>query len=189
MAALLSVSGLGKAFGGHRAVDNVDLDVEAGTLVCILGPNGAGKTTLFNLLTKDLQPTSGTILFEGGNVTALPPHGIARLGIGRSYQITSVFPEMSVEDNVWIAAYRLDHAGRLVFWRRAAHYRRSDARIDALLRTVGLLHLRDVAAAKLSYGDQRLLEIAISLATEPRLILLDEPTSGLSQEERAVSAG
>jgi branched-chain amino acid transport system ATP-binding protein len=183
MSALLSVSGLGKTFGGHHAVENVTLDIGAGALVCILGPNGAGKTTLFNLLTKDLQPTSGTIRFEGRDVTALPPHGIARLGIGRSYQITSIFPELSVEENVWIAAYRRDHGGRLVFWRRAASYRRSETRIQTLLETVGLQHLRSVPAAALSYGDQRLLEIAITLATEPRLILLDEPTSGLSQEE------
>ena len=183
MTPLLSVSGLGKVFGGHHAVSDVTLDVEAGALVCILGPNGAGKTTLFNLLTKDLQPSSGTIRFEGRDVTALPPHGVARLGIGRSYQITSVFPELSVEDNVWIAAYRQDHAGRLVFWRGAARYRRSEARIQDLLETVGLLRLRHVAAGALSYGDQRLLEIAITLATEPRLVLLDEPTSGLSQEE------
>jgi branched-chain amino acid transport system ATP-binding protein len=183
MSALLSVSGLGKIFGGHHAVENVTLDVGVGALVCILGPNGAGKTTLFNLLTKDLQPTSGTIRFEGRDVTGLPPHRIARLGIGRSYQITSIFPELSVEENVWIAAYRRDHGGRLVFWRRAASYRRSETRIQTLLETVGLQHLRSVPAAALSYGDQRLLEIAITLATEPRLILLDEPTSGLSQEE------
>lgn len=182
-APLLSVAGLSKRFGGHRAVDGVTLDVAPGELVCILGPNGAGKTTLFNLLTKDLAPSEGRILFEGRDVTALPPHRIARLGVGRSYQITSVFPEGSVYDNVWVAAYRQDHAGRLVFWRRATHYRGFDARIASLLETVGLTQLRDVPAAQLSYGDQRLLEIAITLATSPRLILLDEPTSGLSQDE------
>ncbi len=180
---LLAVAGLVMQFGGHRAVDDVSLDIDGGRLVCILGPNGAGKTTLFNLLTKDLRPTAGTIRFEGRDVTALPPHAVARLGIGRSYQITSIFPAWSVEDNVWIAAYRRDHGGRLVFGRRAARYKRAEPRIAGLLETVGLLKLRGVLAGALSYGDQRLLEIAITLATEPRLILLDEPTSGLSQEE------
>ena len=183
MSALLSVQGLAKQFGGHRAVDGVALDVAAGELVCILGPNGAGKTTLFNLLTKDLQPSAGTIRFEGRDITALAPHRVARLGIGRSYQITSVFPELSVEENVWVAAYRQDHAGRLVFWRRADRFVRDEARTRELLERVGIARLRHLPAGQLSYGDQRLLEIAITLATAPRLLLLDEPTSGLSQEE------
>ncbi len=182
-APLLSVSRLVMNFGGHRAVDGVSLDIDSGKLVCILGPNGAGKTTLFNLLTKDLRPTSGSIRFDGSDVTALPPHAVARLGIGRSYQITSIFPAWSVEDNVWIAAYRHAHGGRLVFGRRAAFYRAVAPRIAGLLDLVGLTKLRGVSAGALSYGDQRLLEIAITLATGPRLILLDEPTSGLSQEE------
>ncbi len=183
MSALLSVSGLVKRFGGHRAVDGVDLEVASGEVVCILGPNGAGKTTLFNLLTKDLPPSAGTIRFEGRDVTALPPHRVARLGIGRSYQITSVFPELSVEENVRLAAYRQDHAGRLVFWRRADRFRRDEARTRELLERVGLAALRHEPAGRISYGDQRLLEIAITLAAGPRLLLLDEPTSGLSQEE------
>ncbi len=183
MTPLLSVSGLSKQFGGHRAVDGVSMDVAAGELVCILGPNGAGKTTLFNLLTKDLRPSAGTIRFEGRDVTGLPPHRLARRGIGRSYQITSVFPELTVEDNVWIAAYRQDHGGRLVFWRRADRFRRDEARVAELLERVGIAALRHLRADALSYGDQRLLEIAITLAGAPRLLLLDEPTAGLSQEE------
>ena len=183
MTALLDVTGLARRFGGHRAVDGVDLAVETGELVCILGPNGAGKTTLFNLLTKDLPPSAGTIRFEGRDITALPPHRVARLGIGRSYQITSVFPELSVEENVRLAAYRQDHAGRLVFWRRADRFRRDEPRTRELLERTGLARLRGEPAGRISYGDQRLLEIAITLAAGPRLLLLDEPTSGLSQEE------
>jgi branched-chain amino acid transport system ATP-binding protein len=183
MTAMLSVDGLAKQFGGHRAVDSVGFEVAAGELVCILGPNGAGKTTLFNLLTKDLRPSAGSIRFEGRDITALPPHRVARLGLGRSYQITSVFPDLTVEENVWVAAYRQDHHGRLVFWRRAAGFARDEARTRELLERVGLMRLRHVRAGEISYGDQRLLEIAITLAAAPRLLLLDEPTSGLSQEE------
>src|SRR4051812_43876270 len=116
---VLQTRGLSKAFGANLAVDEVSLDVAEGSLHCIIGPNGAGKTTLFNLLTKDLPPSDGRILLEGRDVTALRPHEISRLGVGRSYQITSIFQEMTVRDNVWIAAYRHLRAGRFNFWSRA----------------------------------------------------------------------
>jgi branched-chain amino acid transport system ATP-binding protein len=183
MSAFLAVEGLVKQFGGNRVIDGLNLDVRAGELLCILGPNGAGKTTLFNLLTKDLRPDAGRIALDGQDVTMLPPHRIARLGVGRSYQITSVFPDVTVEDNVWLSAYRQDHRGRLNFWRRADRYRREEAHVRALLARVGVERIRKVPAGELSYGDQRLVEIAITLAAAPKLLLLDEPTSGLSQDE------
>ena len=186
---LLRVEGLTKVFGAHKAVSGISLEVAAGELLCIIGPNGAGKTTLFNLLTKDLSPTAGRIWLSGDDVTGARPHQISRRGVGRSYQITSVFQSMTVFDNVWTAAYRHDEGGRLVFWRRSDAYEAVSPRVDEVLAAVGLAHYRDALAAELSYGDQRLLEIAVTLATAPRLLLLDEPTSGLSQEEtRKVSS-
>jgi branched-chain amino acid transport system ATP-binding protein len=181
--ALLETDKLTKRFGAHTAVSEVSLSVREGELLCIIGPNGAGKTTFFNLLAKDLPPSAGRIRLAGRDVTALRPHQVSRLGVGRSYQITSIFPELDVRENVWVAAYRHEHAGLLDFWSGAGRFRELGARVEASLEQVGMTALAEVKASELSYGDQRLLEIAITLATQPRLILLDEPTSGLSQEE------
>jgi branched-chain amino acid transport system ATP-binding protein len=181
--AVLRAERLTKTFGGNTAVADVDLAVAPGELLCIIGPNGAGKTTLFNLLTKDLVPTSGRILVEGHDVTALRPYQISRLGVARSYQITSVFPGLSAFDNVWIAAYRHRRQGRLNFWRAAGGFAELPDLVLEVLDAVGLRARVHERAEELSYGDQRLLEIAVTLATAPRLILLDEPTSGLSQDE------
>jgi branched-chain amino acid transport system ATP-binding protein len=181
--AMLRTEGLTKAFGANTAVSNVSIEVAEGELLCIIGPNGAGKTTFFNLLTKDLSPTAGRIFVEGREVTSLLPHQISRLGVGRSYQITSVFQELSVHENVWVAAYRKSKRGRLNFWNSARSFRELDSPVMGTLERVGLAARADLVAGALSYGDQRLLEIAITLASSPRLILLDEPTSGLSQDE------
>jgi branched-chain amino acid transport system ATP-binding protein len=182
-AAVLSTSGLSKSFGANIAVRDVSLEVRENSLHCIIGPNGAGKTTLFNLLTRDLRPSAGRIHFAGEDVTSRRPDEISRRGIGRSYQITSVFGSMTVRDNVWVAAYRFLRQGALTFWRRDRAGSEVDRWVEETLARVGLREAADLRADELSYGDQRVLEIAIALATRPRLILLDEPMSGLSQED------
>jgi branched-chain amino acid transport system ATP-binding protein len=183
MATILRTEHLSKAFGANLAVADVTLEVEEGSLHTIIGPNGAGKTTLFNLLTKDLPPTRGRIVFDGRDVTGRTPFEIARLGVGRSYQITSTFQSMTVLDNVWVSAYRRLRAGRFDFWSRVRGFADVERHAVEVLARLGLAAHKDAFARALSYGDQRLLEIAIALATGPRMLLLDEPTSGLSQEE------
>jgi branched-chain amino acid transport system ATP-binding protein len=180
---VLAAAGLSKRFGGNTVVDRISISFARGRLHSILGPNGAGKTTLFNLLTKDIPPDSGTIRLNGSDVTRLSPDRIARMGVARSYQISSIYLDMSVRDNVWVAAYRARGGNPLVFWRNAAAY--SDARglADSCLERLDLTRFADVATKELSYGDQRLLEIAVTLAAEPQIILLDEPTAGLSRKE------
>jgi branched-chain amino acid transport system ATP-binding protein len=172
-----------KQFGGNRAVNGVSLDVASGTLHSIIGPNGAGKTTLFNLLTKDFPPTSGRIILYGEDITREPPHAVARRGVGRSYQITSVFQNMTLAQNVWVALYRRERQGFLNFWRHADLDASLREEATEILSRVRLDERTDRLASELSYGDQRLLEIAVTLATKPRVLLLDEPTAGLSHEE------
>jgi branched-chain amino acid transport system ATP-binding protein len=182
---MLRTDVLVKEFGAVRAVDRVSIAVNKGSLHCIIGPNGAGKTTLFNLLTKDLVPTEGRIYLEGRDISALQSHEVSRLGVGRSYQITSVFRAQSVLDNVWVASYRKTKGGGFNFWRGLGRY--EDVR-DQAMANLELVGLRDQAgrpAGELSYGDQRLLEIAVTLSTSPKLVLLDEPVNGLSQSETA----
>jgi len=180
---VLSADRISKAFGGNTAVDSVNISFVQGRLHSILGPNGAGKTTLFNLLTKDIAPDGGAIRLNGVDVTRRTPYEIARMGVARSYQISSVYLDMSVRDNVWVAAYRARGGNPLVFWRHVASYPGVRNLADIYLEKFGLLRFADVATKELSYGDQRLLEIAVTLATEPKIILLDEPTAGLSREE------
>lgn len=181
-AALLSVRGLSKRFGGVRAVDHIDLDVAARETVALIGPNGAGKTTFYNLLSGRMQPTTGSVVFDGRDVTGLPPHRISRLGISRSFQITNIFPELTARENVEVALTAL-HGKALRFFSLAADDRGLHAEADALLDRLGLGALAGSRAGTLSYGDKRLLEIAIVLATRPRLVLLDEPTAGMTPEE------
>lgn len=174
---------LRKSFGGNIAVNNVSIAFAEGRLHSILGPNGAGKTTLFNLLTKDFSPDAGTVRLEGADVTRLAPHQIARRGLSRSYQISSVYLDMTARENVWVASYRALAGGAFVFWRRADRDAAVRAHADTYLDRLGLTHFADMPTKELSYGDQRLLEIAVTLASEPRIILLDEPTAGLSRQE------
>jgi branched-chain amino acid transport system ATP-binding protein len=180
---VLAADGLTKSFGGNTVVDRVSVDFAKGRLHSILGPNGAGKTTLFNLLTKDLAPDSGTIHLNTVDVTRLSPDRIARMGVGRSYQISSVYLDMSARENVWVAAYRALGGNPFVFWRNAARYSEARDLADAYLEKLDLTRFSDVATKELSYGDQRLLEIAVTLAIQPQIILLDEPTAGLSRNE------
>ena len=172
-----------KKFGANIVIEDLSIGFEPGMLHSILGPNGAGKTTLFNLLTRDLPVTSGDILLKGESVTKLKPHQIARRGVGRSYQISSVYLDLTFQDNVWLAAYRATHGGRIGWWRNVSTYVDLRKQASVLLQKLGLDQYEHTLARSVSYGDQRLLEIAVTLATRPDILLLDEPTAGLSQRE------
>jgi branched-chain amino acid transport system ATP-binding protein len=178
---VLKTEGLSKSFGGLRAVDAVDFELPSGGLHAIIGPNGAGKTTFFNLITGLLRPDSGRVTFLGRDITGMKPHRINRLGLSRTLQIKSVFDGLSVYDNVWIAAH--SRLGFLHPLRPVASYRATASKVDELLDRLGLQGCRDELAGNLSYGDVALLEIAIALATEPKLLLLDEPVAGMSPTE------
>jgi branched-chain amino acid transport system ATP-binding protein len=178
---LLESQGLTKVFGGLTAVNGVDFQVRRGELRSVIGPNGAGKTTFFNLLTGVLPPSSGRILFKGRDITHLPAHAVSRLGIARSYQVTNIFGDLSVFENVRIAAQsRVTHYR---CWGNADRLAEVNQRADEILRRLGLTAKRHVRGAELSHGEQRYLEIGIALATEPDFLLLDEPTAGMSPEE------
>lgn len=173
---------LTKRFGGTVAVSEVDLDVRAGSLHAIIGPNGAGKTTLFNLLTGDLEPTSGQVIFEGRNITRLDVRRRSHLGIGRSFQRTNIFRNLSAFENVRVAAQSRTRSS-YAMWSPASRLSDVSARATAVLDELGLASLATRRSAQLAGGDQRLLEIAVALATEPKLLLLDEPSQGLSGED------
>ncbi len=178
---LLESRGLSKTFGGLTAVDRVDFQVRAGELRSVIGPNGAGKTTFFNLLTGVLAPSAGRILFKGRDITGLPAHAVSRLGIARSYQVTNIFGDLTVWENVRIAAQsRVTHYR---FWGDADSLAAVNARAEEILRHLGLAPKRHARASELSHGEQRYLEIGIALATDPDFLLLDEPTAGMSPDE------
>jgi len=179
--ALLHTERLTRAFGSLIAVDRVDFAVRPGELRSIIGPNGAGKTTFFRLISGEMAPSSGRIVFDGRDITGLPQHAVVRLGIAKSYQITNVFPHLSVHENVRVAVQ--GHAHAFNFWSRADRLAGVHERASALLETVGLAAKRDLPAAHLSHGEKRHLEIGIALASQPALLLLDEPTAGMSPEE------
>lgn len=184
MATILETRRLTVEFRGFRALDGVDLRVQEGTIHGIIGPNGAGKTTLFNLLSGLLEPTQGRILFQGKDISGLPPHEIAHRGIARSFQITRVFLHLSVLDNIRLALQAKTSLG-FAFWLPEQVLRRFDGEAREVLASVGLAELADRQAATLSYGQKRALEIGLALALRPTLLLLDEPTAGLSLEEVA----
>jgi len=178
----LSLSNVSKAFGGLRAVDGVSLSVQAGERRAIIGPNGAGKTTLFSLISGEQPVTDGTILLFGRNVTRLPPHRRAALGLARTYQITNLFPRLTVLENCLLAAQGLKPV-KFHLHRDLRRYPALFARAQAVLEAVGLVTKAGEVVRNLSHGEQRQLEIALALAGEPKLILLDEPTAGLSPAE------
>jgi branched-chain amino acid transport system ATP-binding protein len=180
---LLRTEGLTKSFGALTAVNEVTLEVQTGSLHSVIGPNGAGKTTFFNLLTGQLTPTSGRILFDGRDIAGTPPHDVAHLGIARSFQRTSIFPTLSIFDNVWLAAFARAGSWRGLGWRRTERYPELGAAARAALESVGLEAQAARPAREISHGEQRQLELAIALAAAPRLLLLDEPAAGLSPEE------
>ena len=171
MSEIFRTEDLAVRFGALAAVNGVDLSVEKGSVHSIIGPNGAGKTTLFNLLTGTIPPTRGRILFKGEDLTGLPSHKVARKGIARSFQITSIFPELTVADNLAVAV------------RRAGKHVDVGVRVGEILEQAELRGKADVTAGRLSHGDQRHLDIGIALATDPTLLLLDEPTAGMPPHE------
>jgi branched-chain amino acid transport system ATP-binding protein len=182
--AILEVRALSKSFGGIRATDNVDLAVQEGEIHAVIGPNGAGKTTLIAQLAGMLPSDSGRILFAGRDVTRLPTHARARLGMARSFQITSIFHDMSVLDNTLLAVQA--HAGHSYrFWQKARRNARLTAPAMAALEQIGLAGKADLSARKLSHGEHRQLEIAMALAGKSKLLLLDEPMAGMGAEESA----
>jgi branched-chain amino acid transport system ATP-binding protein len=194
-APLLRTERLTRAYGSLIAVNSVDVSVQEGELRSIIGPNGAGKTTFFRLISGEVPPTSGRIWFRDQEVTGMPQHAIARLGVAKSYQITSIFPHLTVLENVRVAAQGASRA--FDFWRRADSLVDTRARAEEMLATVGLASKALLLATHLSHGEQRHLELAIALAADPVLLLLDEPTAGMSPEEtdetmvliRALAAG
>ncbi len=183
----LSLSGVSRAFGGVRALDDATFTVEGGEVHGLIGPNGAGKTTMLNLISGLLQPTSGTIEFDGRRIDRLPPHRIAGLGVARTYQNIRLFAGLSAADNVIVGQHLKRHAP---FWRRllllpSARREEKQARAaaEATLERVGMRERAQAPAFSLSYGEQRRIEIARALAAQPRLMLLDEPTAGMNPAE------
>ena len=194
---ILSADKLGKRFGGFAAVTDVDLKVRRGSIHALIGPNGAGKTTCFNLLTKFLQPTGGTIMFDGRDITRLPPAEIAQLGLVRSFQISAVFPRLSALENVRLALQRRTRGDSFDFWRSERSLRALDEEARERIAAVGLSDDADMAAGALPYGRKRALEIATTLALGPQMLLLDAPMAGMAHEDvgriaaliKSVSAG
>ena len=180
--ALIECHEVTRRFGGLIAVDNVDMTVEAGETRAIIGPNGAGKTTLFNLLTGVLTASEGQVIFDGRNITSLPVHDIIQRGISRTFQLTHLFPELSVLENVRIAAQARNNR-RWYFLGGSQIINDSKATALEAIKKLGLGDRATIQAGMLSHGDQRLLEIAMALSQNPKLLLLDEPTQGLSIEE------
>ncbi|GAA3758060.1 ABC transporter ATP-binding protein [Micromonospora maritima] len=179
---MLATRGLTWRIGEVAIVDSVYLDLAPGEFLGVIGPNGAGKTSLFNLITGLRRPTEGKVLLDGADITALPPHRRARLGLGRTFQASSVFGSLTVRENVRLAV-QAHRGGSMKLWRRAAADREVAAAADAALDRVGLHHRGTALAGTLAHGEKRKLEIALLLAGEPRVMLLDEPMAGVSAED------
>jgi branched-chain amino acid transport system ATP-binding protein len=179
---ILETEGLTKEFRGFVAVNGVNLRVQRGTIHALIGPNGAGKTTCFNLLTHFLAPTRGRIVFKGRDITGSKPADIARLGLVRSFQISAVFPHLTVLENVRVALQRR-RGGSFDFWRSERALEAFNGRALELLDAVGLASFAHTVAVELPYGRKRALEIATTLALDPEMMLLDEPTAGMAHED------
>ncbi len=181
---ILEARAVGQRFGNFQALTNVSVQFKAGELCAIIGPNGAGKSTLFNVLSGAFAPTTGEVLFDGVGVTGLAQHEYARRGIAKSFQITNIFKQLSVHENVRVAV-QMRHS-RFDFLRPRSTLHGVAEQAQALLERVGLAALTDKPGADLAHGQQRALEVAMALAAEPKLLLLDEPTAGMSPEETTV---
>lgn len=179
---ILETDDLTKEFAGFIAVNGVSLRVKRRTVHALIGPNGAGKTTCFNMLTKFLRPTRGRIVFNGNDITALQPADVARLGLVRSFQISAVFPHMTVLENVRVALQRL-RGNSFDYWRSASVLDQYNERALELIADVDLSSFADWLAVELPYGRKRALEIATTLALDPEMLLLDEPTAGMGHED------
>ena len=179
---LLSVEDLAVRFGGLVALDGVNLKVKPQRLMALIGPNGAGKTTLFNAITGLVKAERGRVMFGGRDLTSLPPHQVCKMGLARSFQLTSIFPELTVFDNVWLGI----NAQSKTAWHplsRGGRRGKGGSQVESYCEQTGLQDKLDVLAGNLSHGDQKLLELAITMSLEPRLLLLDEPTQGVSPNE------
>src|SRR5690554_4249314 len=182
---VLRVEGLTRHFGGFAAVSDLSFGVDEGEILGLVGPNGAGKTTTFNVVTGFIKPSGGRVFLYGEDVTGRAPHALARRGMVRTFQHTRVFADLSVRQNLASASHLVEGGGplRTLFGAGAAEHQALQQRIDAVLEQVGLTHLQDNTAGSLSYGDQRVLEIALALAAQPKLLLLDEPFAGMNDTE------
>lgn len=178
---ILEIRELSVSFGGLRAVDDVSFSIERNRITTVIGPNGAGKSSLFNLISGALQPRHGQVLIEGMDFTAQPPYRMQAAGLARSFQITNLFFELSVAENLRLAAQVLESTS--MAWRPVGASRKARARVDELLPRFGLADKAHYPAGKLSHGEQRRLEIAVALACKPKILLLDEPTQGMSYGE------
>jgi branched-chain amino acid transport system ATP-binding protein len=183
---MLKITDIYKSFDEFMAVDGADLNVGEGELVAVIGPNGAGKTTLFNLITGQLKPDKGSVVFMDENIANLPPYDICKKGIARSFQIANIFPRLSVFANVQVAVISQQRGSKRLF-RPAQGIAVEET--NAILEQVGLLEKAWSTAGSLSHGDQRILEIAVALGNDPRLLILDEPTAGMSPEETTATMG
>jgi branched-chain amino acid transport system ATP-binding protein len=179
---ILEAKGLSRDFAGFRAVHDVNLNVRRGQIHALIGPNGAGKTTTFNLLTKFLQPSAGIIVYNGRDITQTKAAGVARMGMVRSFQISAVFPHLTVLDNLRVALQR-KLGTSFHFWKSDASLDQLNGRAEELIASVGLSDYTHSAAADLSYGRRRALEVATTLSLEPEMLLLDEPMSGMGRED------
>ena len=178
---LLKVSGLGKSFGGVKAVDGISFELAAGELLALIGPNGAGKSTAFNMVNGQLRADTGSIQLNSQELIGLAPRDIWRLGVGRTFQIAETFASLTVAENVQMAL--LSHDGKLFsMWRSAAAYKRGEAL--SLLEQVGMASQGDRPCSELAYGDVKRVELAIAMANSPKLLLMDEPTAGMAPQER-----
>jgi len=182
MSTVLDIKGLCKNFGNTEIIRGLDLAIEEGERHAIIGPNGAGKSTLFNLISGRFSATAGSVRLRGREIVNRPPFEIVRMGLGRSFQVTNIFPRMTVYQNIQ-ASVLWAMGARLSFWRPISRYKGVRNRAEEILERIGLAHNRDVPAGLLSYADQRALEIGITLGPNPDVILFDEPTAGMSNSE------
>lgn len=178
----LELIGVGKSFGGLRAVDDVNLQVKSGQRIAIIGPNGAGKTTLFNMISGEFKPTDGKILLYNQDVTRLPNNKRVHMGLARTYQITTLFPDFSVMENILLALTGT-RKEKFIFFKNTKKYDALFEEANALLQWVNMSNQQDVLVKNLAYGDQRLVEIMLALASKPKILCLDEPNAGLSAAE------
>ncbi len=179
---LLQVESLSRSFGKFQALSDVSLEIPRGRLCALIGPNGAGKTTFYNVVSGRYRPTRGRVFFEGRDITGVPPHKLVKLGLLRSFQITNIFPALTVLENV-LAPLAVMHGMSFAFWRSLSSQQKLVEEALTILERLGLAGQSHREVSTLAYGDKRLIEIAIVLACRPRLVLLDEPTAGMNPEE------